>query len=221
MNDSYMTKIVAASLLADGGVYIPKDGSINAHYRQNKLTKHMDYVDWLVERLETICKTRKHIFQPKMKNAGEQVEIRTCVHPFYTKFRNRMYPNGHKVVDPHYLTFIDYEFLAIWYMEDGTLVKHKHTNKIYPEVLLCTDSFSYGEQHLLRKALKEKLDLDFNVRSYWKNDRLLYRLSLRSKDYTTFIENITPFILPTFSYKVQYAVSPVIMTGEDIVRSLQ
>lgn len=221
MNEKYLTKIVAASLLGDGWVGIPNDGSINAKYRQNKTAYHLDYVDWLVEKLETLTKVSKIPYQPKVKNAKPAIEIQTRVHPFYTKFRNRMYPNGYKVVDPHYLTLIDWEFLAVWFQEDGTISIHTIKGTDYIEVRLCTDCFSYGDNHTLRIALKEKLDLNWTVANYRHNGKHKYRLLLRASDVSKFMSGVSTFILPSFSYKIHHTVGSRILRDEEIVRTVQ
>jgi hypothetical protein len=51
---------------------------------------------------------------------------------------------------------------------------------------------------LLKKALKDKLDLEWNINRNGK----YYYLRLRSKDNGKFINNIRPFITESFKYKV-------------------
>lgn len=206
-NNMYLTKIVAASLLGDGCVHIPKDGSINAKYTQSKTIPHIDYVDWMCERLEQITHVNRSNYQPKMLNAKECIQIQTRCHPFYTKFRQRMYGTGVKCVDPHYLTLLDWEFLAVWYQEDGTMNIRQRARDKTPDIQIsiATNCFSYGDQMLLKEALKEKLDLEWNIRSYTnKNGNRLYTLHLLRKCADTFIDKINQFIVPSFQYKCSY-----------------
>lgn len=220
MTEKYVTKIVAASLLGDGSVGVPPDGSKNAKYRQPKVVDNMDYVDWMSGVLENITPTNRYEWQPKMENARRQVMLQTRCHPFYTKFRNRMYPNGHKVVDPHYLTMMDWEFMSVWFQEDGSLTRDRRPNgATYGKVALSTQSFSYGDNHCLRQAIKEKLDVDFNVASCRKNGKQQYILLLRSSDISKFMDGVSPFVLPSFQYKLCCtAGSTSVIVDEDIVR---
>lgn len=213
----YVTKIVAASLLGDGSVGVPPDGSVNAKYRQPKTVDHMDYVNWLSERLSTVTTTNQYEWQPRMPNAKRQVMLQTRTHPFYTSFRNRMYPNGHKVVDPHYLTLIDWEFMAVWYQEDGSTV----VDRDYVRPIICTDCFSYGDNHHLRQAVGEKLGIDLNVASYRAKGLQKYRLRVRPKDINKFMDGIEPYVAPSFSYKICRTVGSSSVLDEDIVRSLE
>lgn len=210
MSDKYLTKITAASLLGDGGVYIPSDGSKNAHFILRQVTDHVDYTLWLKERHDMLTKTRLQVSQPKttllMKNPRETTTLITRTHPFYTKFRERMYPNGHKVVDPHYLTLIDYEFLAIWYQEDGTLVNTPNPkvsdSYIRTEAYLYSLNFSYADNKLLSSAIYEKTGLHWNVQRHHSKGNVYYKLYLARKDISMFMDGIEPFIQPSFRYKL-------------------
>lgn len=210
MSDSYLTKIVAASLLGDGYVGIRPDGSKNAHYVLRQVADHEDYVLWIQNKLNDLTSTRIQRHQPKptdlMKNPKEQLSLITKNHPFYTKFRERMYPNGHKVVDPHYLTYIDYEFLAIWYQEDGTLVNKPNPkvsdSYIRTEVYLYSLNFSYADNKLLSTAIYEKTGLHWNVQRHHSKGNIYYKLYLAKKDIPTFMHGIEPYVQPTFRYKL-------------------
>lgn len=222
MTDKYTTKIVAASLLGDGSVGIPPDGSKNAKYRQPKTVDHMDYVDWMASVLEKVTPTNRYEWQPRVGNSKRQVMLQSRCHPFYTDFRNRMYPNGHKVVDPHYLTLMDWEFMAVWFQEDGSAIRaNQERNKTYIRTVLCTNGFSYGDNHCLRKAIKEKLGVDFNVSGLRKNGKQQYILRLKACNTEKFMEGIRPYVLPSFSYKVCRTIGSRLILDEDIVRSVE
>lgn len=221
MTDKYVTKIVAASLLGDGSVGIPPDGSKNAKYRQPKTVDHMDYVDWLSGVLEKITPTSRYEWQPKGAGAKRQVMLQTRCHPFYTSFRLRMYPNGHKVVDPHYLTLLDWEFMAVWFQEDGSTIRDVRKQGTYTKVILCTDCFSYGDNHLLRDKIKEYLGVEFNVVSYRQNGKQYYRLQLRKEHTNTFMEGISPYVVGSFKYKLCRTAGSTSKVDEDIVRSVE
>lgn len=205
MSDSYLTKIIAASLLGDGGVYIPPDGSKNAHYVLRQVEDHKDYIDWMQERIEQKVGTRLQYYVNKptetMLHPKPVYSLVTRVHPFFTKFRERMYPNGHKVVDPHYLTYIDYEFLALWYQEDGTLVRRENQSNGY-ESYLYSLNFSFADNGLLSKAIYEKTGLRWNVHRHHSKGNIYYKLYLSRKDTEKFMTGIEPYILPSFRYKL-------------------
>jgi len=213
-NDKYLTKIIAASLLGDGSVSKLDGDNTNSRFVLNQIETHRDYLEYMKVRLEEL--TPCHLdYMNKHSKVAREVEIcgvktvanpalalRTRRHPFYTKFRQRMYPNGFKVVDPHYLTLVDWEFLAIWYMEDGTASKQtiKSTTYMYPQLL--TLNFSYGDNLLLKRVLKEKLDLEWNIKQISYKSGIKYFLVLRGKDVAAFNANIREYVAPSFQYKL-------------------
>jgi len=214
MNQIYQKKIIAASLLGDGTVHVPRE-HINAVYTIRQTELHRDYLEYLAERQLTSVRWEGPII-PKMLNAKTQYGFRTKAHPTYTSFRERMYPNGHKIVDPHYLTLLDWEFLAIWYQEDGHISSRMQGNYQDIQVGLATHSFSYGDNLLLKAALKEKLYLEWNIRSGSKKDGgRVYHLALRRSSLERFIDGVMPFIVPSFDYKIR-TIAPL-NKGEEIV----
>lgn len=212
MDRKYITKIVAASLLGDATIYIPNDGSKNAKLVIAQTEEHKDYIDLLADVLGEI--TNVSISEPKtpkhMPQAKKQIFLTTRVHPFYTNFRQRMYPNGCKIVDPHYLTLLDWEFLAHWYVQDGHISSRMQGSYQDIQSGIATHSFSYGDNLLLKEAIKDKLGIEYNIRSGSKKDgSRVYHLALRRSSLPRFLENITPFIVPSFQYKVR-TISPII-----------
>jgi hypothetical protein len=92
---------------------------------------------------------------------------------------------------------LDAEALAIIFMADGGRYVDKRCNAT-PAYSLHTKGFSYGDNFLLKKALKEKLDLEFNVTRHGK----YWYLRLRTKDSAKFEQLVEPYVLPSFMYKL-------------------
>lgn len=217
MESKYLTKIVAACLLGDGCVKIRPCGHKNAHFVLAQTEDHYDHVLYIKNILSELTHvnewTKENFSKGSGKNPKVQKWIETRTHPFYTKFRERMYPNGHKVVDPHYLTLLDWEFLAIWYMQDGSVC----SNGTHASIRIATHNFSYGDNHCLRQALADKLGILFNVVSSRRNNKQYYSLSLNSKSNECFLENVSPYVQHSFSYKIPKMVGSKIILDEDIV----
>lgn len=208
MSNKELTKVVAACILGDGGVYIPKDGSINAHFILSQTTDHQDHIDYIKNYLETLTSTRLAKQIPKMPKGATSVKeigrLYSMRHPFYTQFRANCYPNGVKVVHPHYLTLIDWEFLAIWFMQDGCNNRLKNTNYLIRNAMhLCTLNFSYGDNMLLRRALAEKLNLHWSVVSHRQNGKQYWKLALSHKCTEEFVDGISKYVQPSFYYKLE------------------
>jgi hypothetical protein len=107
-------------------------------------------------------------------------------------------------------------------MSDGSYY-HKsnipHGKNDEHRVTLNLKRLSYGDQLLLKQFLEEKLGLIWNI----NKDGSYYYLRLINKCVDEFMDKISPYILPSFRYKIKegyYTVSPE-NSGDDIVRSLQ
>lgn len=211
INKKEIVKAIAASLLGDGSIY--REGNKNGNFRMSQISIHLDHLTYIGNILSDLTKVdikqvRKEkvdvVIDGKKTVSNPYHTLRTMNHPLYTKFRQRVYPNGHKVVDPHYLTLLDWEFLAIWYMQDGML-EPKREDTINCGAAICTDNFSYGDCVLLRQALIEKLNLTWNIRpkSTNKQGNRTYRMHLYRKQFDYFEENIRKYIQPSFLYKIE------------------
>lgn len=184
----------------DGGLYVTGKCS-NARFIMNMREENRDYVEKVKQTLGEAgigCR----MFDRKDYNTDgherkEQLRLESKTHPKLTTIWERIYIDGKKVIDPHMLTMLDAEALAIMFMADGGRYVDKRCNAT-PSYKLHTKGFSYGDNWLLKKALKEKLDLEFNINRHGK----YWFLSLRSKDSAKFEEIVSPYVLPSFNYKL-------------------
>lgn len=204
-----LTKVVAASLLGDA--FIEKQYYGNARFSLKQKIDHKDYVEYIATYLESLTSTSYYITEPKIQNikgkdcnVSGTITVRTKAHPTYTKIHERMYLNKVKRIDPHYLTLLDAEMLAIWFQEDGYKMTPSDGKDVNDLVILCTDSFTYGDLMLARRAIIEKTGFIFNVnrRGLNANDEMTYRMHLSRKQTTAFLEYVHPYIVPSFEYKL-------------------
>jgi len=185
----------------DGGLYLV-GSSTNAKFIMNMKKENSDYVEKVRDTLVEAgigCSIVNRKLQEDGFNRQPQITLSSSNHPKLTTIRDRIYIDGKKVIDPHMLTMLDAEALSIIYMADGSRVFDKRSPNAKPNITLNTKGFSYGCNYLLKKTLKEKLDLEFNIQrqnNYWY-------LRLRSKDIEKFYEIVSPFILKSFSYKIE------------------
>ena len=184
----------------DGGLYVTGKCH-HAKFIMNMLTKNQDYVLKAQQALTdagvgSIVRPR-----PDYNTDGctrqPQVRLESRVHPTLTKIWNRIYMDGRKVIDPHMLTLMDAEALSIIFMADGgrTVDKRCHATPMYR---LHTKGFSYGDNFLLKKTLKQVFDLEWNIH----RQNQYYYLYLHTKDSGRFETLVSPWVLPSFSYKL-------------------
>jgi len=185
-------KYISAFIMGDSGVYY---SGKNCRLVSNGVQG--DYIRWKKSILEELTEVNYHISNDSRGNRQPLHVITTKTHPIYTQMRNRFYTDRYKGIDPHYLKMLDEEYLSILFMDDGSCYKDNRCDAT-PTVSLNTKRLSYGDSFLLKKALKDNLNLEFNINSH----KHYYFLRLRSKDYDRFVEMVSPFMLSCFSYKL-------------------
>lgn len=222
-------KYLGAFMLGDGGVYM-KNHNLNAYYSLGQREDHLDYIEWVSSIIANITSVRiyyvdQSVNQSGYKNSKNLYRIESKSHPKFTTIRNRFYIEGRKVVSPHDLKLFDWESAAIWHVEDGTLsVTPRKTMEDYYRVRLSTESFSYGDNLLLKQALKEKLGVLSEIgREVGGSGNYHYRIRMTKDNAKRFIEGIYPFIekmAPSYMYKVKAEQIAPIVEGDDIVSSI-
>lgn len=218
-DEKYITKIVAASLLGDASIEHDKRDNGNSNFTISLIQDHRDHLEYIEQVLAPITACSWYEKNGGFASSKKQWRLRSKRHPFFNKFRERMYATGRKSVDPHYLTLLDAEFLAVWYMQDGNYCTYvNQRGYLHQQIRLATHSFSYAENMFLRAKLKEVLDLDFNVHTSRTNNNIQYYLRCATKsNISKFIEIVTPYIQPSFQYKVISRMKSPVNSGEDMI----
>lgn len=205
MDKKELLKYVVAFCYGDGGVYYHGN---NCRFEATVTEDHEDYAEWRKDILEDVTNVNLYTITENREGRKNILKTTTYTHPLYTKVRNRLYHYKHKVFDTHYLKLFDWESLAILFMDDGSNVathryyKDKHY-KCTPVVTLATLSHDYANNWLLKKTIKNKLNLEFNVRKHSSSKTgIKWYLILRSTSYDRFIKGVKDYILTSFEYKL-------------------
>jgi len=187
-------KYLSAFVMGDAGVYY---SGKNCRLVTNSIEK--EYILWKKDILENLTKVNYHVRIDKRTDYNRKPlhVLTTRTHPTYTKLRNRFYTDKYRGIDPHYLKLMDWETLSILFMDDGSCYQDPRCNAT-PSVNLNTKRLSYADTWLLKKGIKEKFGLEFNI----QRQKHMYYLRLRSKDYYKFVAGVSPFILDCFQYKI-------------------
>lgn len=206
-DDKLLVKYVAAFLYGDGCV--TRRNTNNGKYKSAQVVDNRDFIDWKADVLSNITHVRmslreKHIKYP---NQRDQIVTETGNHPFYTKFRERLYIDGVKRIDPHYLKLLDWESLAIFYQDDGTMWMDRKTKPSgksysYPRIKICSNGYSYADHLLFQRAVKDKFDIELNIRRSFSNGNIQWFFAIPQRFIMKFISGVKPFIFPSFYYKV-------------------
>ena len=207
-----LSKLTYYMATFDGGVYVPhkrtKDSKVNCHFIMNMRKDNEDYLLWVKETLENITSVRLTERQDYNKDGysrSPQLRLETNRHPYFTKVRDRVYIDNHKVIDPHMLKLMDAEALAIIFMCDGGTSLDTRFKKPHANIRLHTKGFSYADNMALSKAIYDKTGVVSSVNRHGK----YYYLNIKTKSHMLFYETVKPYVKPSFDYKFE-RIAPVI-----------
>jgi hypothetical protein len=96
---------------------------------------------------------------------------------------------------------MSWQFLAILYQDDGHCTVDNRCNAT-PIAQIATKSFTYPENMAIKLAIKEKIDIEFNLRRQTYNDRIYWFLVLPVRFYDKFRFGVEPYIFDSFRYKI-------------------
>lgn len=213
-NMKELSSFVKWSVFGDGCV-ARWTHNTDAAYSIQRDPVHEDYILYLQSVLDTLPDCRTSISKYTRKDNNKSViALRTNSHPLFSRVRDRQYIEGHRVLDPHMLTTLDWENLAVLYMDDGSLC---YNNKDVPIVRLSTCAYSYYEQLELTKVMTDKFGLIFYVNKCGK----FYQLNLARKSMDTFFAGIEQYLIPSYEYKfpgfLQKETPNHLVEGDDLV----
>jgi len=115
-------------------------------------------------------------------------------HQDFYPLREMFYKDKIKVVKKDIQAYLTPFALAIWFMDDGTVLRS--------DCRLSTDSFTYQENQLLSQMLKENFGFNVKVRKYIRNNKRFNFLSFTQPDRPKLRDLIKPFLVECMSYKL-------------------
>lgn len=219
-NKKELVKLISYMATFDGGLYRGKcrNGKdlSNARYVMNMRKENLDYVEWVRDTLLNVTNAkivdRKDYNTDGFKRAP-QVTVSSSNHPFLTTLWERIYIDKKKVLDPYMLKMMDAEALAIIFMADGGTALDTRSRNPHGKITLNTKGFSHGDNVLLSKAIYETLGIRSNIH---KHKQYRY-LSIKTADVLKFVDIISPFVKPSFYYKLERLAPYIMHKGGDIV----
>jgi hypothetical protein len=221
-----LVKYVWSFTLGDGCLFRRNDNpGRNAIYILNQIQEHRDYVEWQASILENLTSIKYYeqdaFIDKRGVNNRPQIRITSKAHPFYTTLYERIYLNRIKTISPHDLKLLDWESLAILFMDDG-YIQTQETQKLgrRTRAFLCTENYTYGDLVLLQKAIYEKTNLPFNFKKRKLKDGYGHRLVLSPKFFDEFIKGVESYIFPSFQYKLDRTIDSAIVDDEIVLSDM-
>jgi hypothetical protein len=210
VDNKKLIKYIAHFAMGDGCLYQPKTTRY-PYIRITHTEEHEEYIRWKHQILSEITSCSLKLIEQHKNAYGKKPlwEVRSKTHPIYQRVRNRLYIGNCRVIDPHYLKLMDWEALSILYQDDGGISWSNKRSTRTPIAALNMNRYSYGDLMLVKKTLRDKLGLEWNIQ---KAGHGIYKLALRTKDYETLVENLEPYIFESFKYKIRTVSS---LNGDD------
>ncbi len=206
-----LVKLISFLAMSDGSIH-KNGGSKNCVFSMSMTEEHEDFLSWVLDVIENVTSCRM-MYNEREFPRKNQIKIQSLSHPFFNDLRDRIYVDNYKSIDQHALKLMDWQSLAILYMCDGCLGKDARRENSFTTTLnLCR--LSYGDQLLLKKSLKDRFDLEWNV---VKTNSKYFTLRLRMKDFDKFMKGIEPFVFESFKYKLEIRTTNPSQEGDEIV----
>lgn len=206
--------------LGDGYISL-RSGRKNAHMRIVHAAKQQEYAKHKEQILRDLGFTMNcQLLESKNgKNAGRSYYyVSLYQHPHITTAYHLLYKEKRKGLDKTLLNELDGRTLAYWFMDDGSakIVKYLQKGSIRryyttPKIgafKFSNQSFTLEENKLFVDWLKGAFDIDARITAFNGIEVFISTIPAKEK----FINVISPYIIPSMHYKIQY---PITLEGID------
>lgn len=170
--------LILGSLLGDGSLKI-HPGYSNARFSFRHSMKQQSYFDWKVDQLREIS-GNKSVFLQKPDGYSKSAKLRykSIALPALTEIYDLTHKRKRFVIKRKWLNLMNDLSLAIWWLDDGSLVSNTRKG------VICTDGFDEASVKLLAQYLKVVWNISTSVGTVKKKKDSLqdqyFRLWIRS-----------------------------------------
>lgn len=215
-------EIILGTLLGDSSII--ESSHTKGYVKMCQGRDQFQYLVWKMKALKSLVGTFGISYQNKDKRDAWKSKMRihtwslsqTYLHHLYNDF----YRNGVKVVRLNVLRRLTPMSLAVWYMDDGSIVYQRDT--IYA-VRLYTNGFTVEDNQIIIDYMNESWGIKFDILCDKRSNT--YFLNARKIEADKFLALVSPYIHGSMKYKIDpfhySAKHSVELPDEEIVRSLQ
>lgn len=183
MNNSFLLyqckEILLGSLLGDGSLKIHEPYK-NARFSFRHSIGQGEYFFWKVNQLKEISSEKCWWKQEPNGLGKEMLRYQSLALEPLTELYNMTRDHGRLAIRRKWLNLLTPKSLAIWWLDDGSLVVHGKRG------VICTDPFSLPEQKILAQYLLNVWNVKTTIgkitRSWNGTTREYYRLWIRSSE---------------------------------------
>lgn len=188
--------IIMGTLLGDACLKMNSGSS--AYLSIGHSSSQKEYILWLYDNLKTICNSPP---KPSLDKRGyETYYLGSQSREDFIELRNRTYPGGIKKLSDWWLNQITPLAMAVWYMDDGSLV---YANKSKSIFAFATHGFTIEENYMLKGSLLDNFGIHAEVRpSKSPLGRVQHSLVISDDSFNKFVEIVKPHIPPCMLRKM-------------------
>jgi len=189
-------QIIIGHMLGDGHIAKVRRG--NSYFVIHRKAEHHQYNLWtkkvLLDNSIIVSNTYPKIRQSYGRNFPSSY-LRTSRDKFWSEQRLSWYKDEQKILPREYIekNFDNPSFL-IWFLDDGD-----------PQGRISTDKFSRKDIIFLRKLIKQKYGIKFNIRHQYNRPQHNILICLKKdRDRLLTIFRSTDVLIPCMSYKLNF-----------------
>jgi hypothetical protein len=152
------------------------------------------YLEWKLAEFDNFVVTKDFYRSVReFRGNAPTYTFSTITHPYLRALRDLCYPEGKKRVTMPWLEQLTPLSLAVWFLDDGS------RNRRYGTITLCTNSFSYDEQELMRSVFLSRFGLDARIEPR-RNGQ--FNLRINASRAGAFLALIAPHVPDCMVYKL-------------------
>lgn len=199
-------EIIIGSLMGDAG----KMSSSSVKMKQS--VKQKEYLLWkfteLHEHASLNSLKEEQYLDKRYNKVNHQIRFYTNANTDIETILSMFYKSGHKTITPEILNLLTPLGIAVWFMDDGTTDWKERQilqgNKSNPSSLLCTDSFSLPELEIMCEWFEVTHGIIAIPKIRQNPQSTVYRIFFNTVEHIKLLALISPYIIPSMKYKVDY-----------------
>ena len=164
--------------------------------------KQRDYLEFKAKRLSNILKREVNV--RKFNNSGYEAYGIEVAIPYMKFVRKWLYRNGIKRLNISFLRRLSNEAIAIWYMDDGSLIRKKRNGKVHASELILSLYCTEKEANDCILFFKERYNVYFSL----KRNKGLFSIRCGTKNADRLLSKIEKYIIPSMKYKTFHMADP-------------
>ncbi len=173
--------LIVGSLMGDSSLRKRKNLT---YFRSTHSEPQKEYLIWQYNQLNEFIKGGIYI-NKRSNRQNLEYSFNTLSHPIFNFYYNLFYKNGRKGITKKVLELLNPFSLAVWVCDDGSYcIKQDY-------IILCTNSFTYSENKLIRDYFKDKWGLEPTIGF---RDKKYYYLRFKKEDTIKVVNIIRNFI---------------------------